>query len=56
MDEETVRIRLDLPKKLYHEAKAEVERRKAHDDPKVRNLSDLIAIALEKITRGEESG
>ncbi|MBC7219129.1 MAG: hypothetical protein H5T49_03225 [Hadesarchaea archaeon] len=55
MDEETVRIRLDLPKKLYHEARAEVERYRARNDPRIRNLSDLVMIALEKITRGEKS-
>jgi hypothetical protein len=55
MGKDTVRIRLDLPKRLYHEARAEVERRKARGEG-IRNLSDLIAVALGKVIGGEKNG
>ncbi len=50
MDKETVRIRLDLPKKMYHESRAVVEKRRAQGDPKIKTLSDLIVAALERYT------
>lgn len=54
MDEKNIRVRLDLPKKLYHEARAEVERRKALNDREVKNLSDLVALSLRKMIRGDQ--
>jgi len=48
MGKETVRIRLDLPKKLYHESRAVVEKRRAQGDPEIKSLSDLIVVALER--------
>jgi hypothetical protein len=51
---ETVRVRLDLPRALYHEARAEVERRRARGDAEVKTLSDLVATALRKCIGGEK--
>ncbi len=53
MDKDTVRIRLDLPKKLYHESRAVVEKRRAQVDPKIKTLSDLIVAALERYMGGQ---
>jgi hypothetical protein len=43
---EMVRIRLDLPEKLYHEAKAVVQWLRAQKSPYASSLSSLIAQIL----------